>query len=269
MLPSASRVLVDAPHWPEIDLDLRHLDAPNEDETSDWDATGMRVPLAAGGHLSITWPFDVTLRLPGHPIDECVVQPHLTTAAASIAMRRGSQPFHAGAFAVDGAAWGILGAKEAGKSSTLALASQHGATILTDDLLVAEAGVALAGPRCIDLRPEAARALDMGENLGTVGLRERWRVRVGPCPPTVPLAGFIVPSWGADEMSVLPPVTRLEVLFSFSALQGITMNDPAAYLELSSLPMLSWSRPRSWSSARGSFGLLLEHLARSETEEGS
>jgi hypothetical protein len=262
-LHSAAHVLVDAPHWPAVDLEIRHLETPNADESSDWDATGMRVPLAAGGHLSIRWPSAVTLSLPGHPLPECVVQPHLTTAAASIAMRRGLQPFHGGAFEQDGKAWAILGAREAGKSSTLALASRRQATIVTDDLLVTEAAVALAGPRCVDLRPEAAQALDMGTNLGTVGLRERWRVRVGPCPPSLPMGGFILPSWGSDAVDAVPPVVRLQVLFSHSALQGVTMNDPDQYLRLASLPMFAWARPRSWSSAQRSFDLLLKELARS------
>jgi hypothetical protein len=261
-MQSAAHVLVDAPDWPEVDLEVRYLDAPISDASSDWDAVGMRVPLAAGGYLSIVWPLAVTLSLPGHPTPECIVQPHLTTAAASIAMRRGLQPFHAGAFEQDGRAWVILGARESGKSSTLALASREGSPVITDDLLVTEEAVALAGPRCVDLRLEAATALEMGVDLGTVGLRERWRVRVGPCPPRVPLAGFIVPSWGADQLIDLSPVARLQVLFSHSALQGITMNDPDRYLELASLPMLSWARPKSWSSAQRSFDLLRRMLAK-------
>ena len=227
----------------------------------------MRVPLAGGGHLSVVWPFDVTLSLPGRPVAECVVQPHLTTAAASISMRQGQQPLHAGAFQWDNRAWGLLGAKEAGKSSTLALACQRGLGIVTDDLLVASAGTALAGPRCVDLRPEAARALDMGEDLGVVGLRERWRVRVGPCPPALPIGGFILPSWGDDELCPLPPVVRLQSLLSFSALKGITMNDPARYLDLASLPMLSWTRPKSWTTAHRSFDMLLDRLAGSDRKE--
>jgi hypothetical protein len=255
-------VLVDAPAWPQVDLEIRHLDTPNTDETSDWDVTGMRVPLATGGHLSVVWPFGVTLSLLGDPIPECVIQPHLTTAAASIALRRGFQPFHAGAFEQDGRAWVVLGAREAGKSSTLALASRHGSLVVTDDLLVVEEGIACAGPRCVDLRAEAAEALDMGTDLGIVGLRERWRVQMPPCPTTMPVAGFVVPSWGPDAIETLPPVSRLQILFTNSALQGITMNAPDEYLRLASLPMLAWARPKSWSSARRSFDLLRRQLLR-------
>jgi hypothetical protein len=266
-LEAAAHVLVDAPQWPEVDLDIHHLAEPNGDRTSEWDSSGMRVALPTGGVVQIVWPFAVTLSLSGHPIPECVVQPFLTTAAASIALRRGLQPFHAGAFELDGRAWAVLGAKEAGKSSTLALADQRGSAIVTDDLLVVEGDAALSGPRCIDLRAEPAQVLNVGENLGIVGLRERWRVRVGPCPATIPLAGFIVPSWGDDQIDVLPPIARLQVLFSNSALQGVTMNDPDQYLRLASLPMISWVRPKSWLTAHRSFDSLLVNLARSTRKD--
>jgi hypothetical protein len=261
-LRAAAHVLVDAPEWPPVSLDIAYL-APSAGETqSDWDGRGMCVALPTGGLVEIVWPFDVTLSLPGHPIPECVVQPHLTTVAAAISLRRGLQPFHAGAFALNGQAWAVVGSREAGKSSTLALAHMREAAIVTDDLLVIDGGFAFAGPRCIDLRTEAARVLEVGDELGIVGLRERWRVRVGSCAPTMPVAGFILPSWGDDQVSVLPPVRRLQVLFSNSALQGVTMNDPEEYLRLTSLPMISWVRPKSWLTARHSFDLLLRELER-------
>jgi hypothetical protein len=261
-LSAAAHVLVEAPQWPAVSLDIRYLAAAVDDRSSDWDSRGMHVTLPTGGAVQIAWPFDVTLSLQGHPIPECVVQPHLTTAAAAISLRRGFQPFHAGAFEHNGQAWAVVGSRESGKSSTLALAHRLGATVITDDLLVIDRGLALAGPRCIDLRQEAARVLETGEELGIVGLRERWRVRVGACAPGTAVAGFIVPTWGDDEVSVLPPVRRLQVLFSNSALQGVTMNEPDEYLRLTSLPMVSWVRPKSWLSAHRSFDVLLHELDR-------
>jgi hypothetical protein len=266
-LSAAAHVLVDAPQWPAVSLHIRPLAAAVDDLASEWDSHGMQVLLPTGGLVEIVWPFAVTLSLPGRPIPECVVQPHLTTAAAAISLRRGLQPFHAGAFERHGKAWAIVGSRESGKSSTLALAHLQGAAIVTDDLLVIDAGFAQAGPRCIDLRTEAARALQAGEELGLVGLRERWRVRVGSCAPAMAVAGFIVPSWGEDEVSVLPPVRRLQVLFSNSALQGVTMNVPDEYLRLTSLPMISWVRPKSWLKARRSFDQLLRELDRLGPQE--
>jgi hypothetical protein len=222
----------------------------------------MHLSLPAGGHLKIEWPRSVQLSVPGHPTPECVVQPFLTTAAASIALHSGHQPFHAGAFSIDGAAWAILGEKEAGKSSTLALAADLGALIVTDDLLVVADGMALAGPRCIDLREETTRVVSGAIPLGTVGLRERWRKYLDSCPPTIPLAGFVLPTWGADGVQLMAPIARLQAIFECSSMRGITMNDPSEYLRLTSLPVVTWSRPRTLSSALRSLKLLIGALER-------
>ena len=255
-------MLVVAPGWPEVELDLRYHYRAETPCLSDWTSEGMHVSLPAGGHLRIDWPRHVELSVPGSPDPECVVQPFLTTAAASIALHAGHQPFHAGALAVDGAAWAILGEKEAGKSSTLALAARMGAVVLTDDLLVVADGLAMAGPRCVDLREEPAAFIGGAKPLGEVGLRERWRLYLDPCPAAIPLAGFVVPSWGADAVEPMPPVTSLQTIFEGSSLQGVTMNDPGEYLRLASLPTVAWSRPRELSSASRSIELLLAALAR-------
>jgi hypothetical protein len=227
---------------------------------NEWDDRGMRLPLPAGGYLDITWPAHVDISLPGDPTAECLIQPHLSTAAGAIAMRSGQQPFHAGAFIYEGRTWGILGERNAGKSSTLAVASEMGLPVLTDDLLVIDNGIALAGPRCIDLRVGAAEALGIGVNLGTIGLRERWRVYLGHCPLEAPVGGWILPQWGEPEIRKMPPTGRFQTLLAHSFLQGITMNDPAQYLALSSLPLLSWERPKNWDLAEQTFLDLLERI---------
>jgi hypothetical protein len=262
-LTTAAHVLVPATSdhaLPEADITVNfHCDPPADQSTS-WNDTGMHVPLVAGGQLRIQWPYRVQLGLAAQPLPECVVQPHLTTAAAAIQLRRGMQPFHAGGVITGGGVWGVLGAKEAGKSSAMALASLRDIEIVTDDLLVVTDGAAYAGPRCIDLRPEAARELGIGTGLGVVGLRERWRVYTSPCAMLTPMAGFVVPEWGADDLRPLSPVERLQTLFAHSALLGITMNDPDQYLSLAALPMFAWSRPKDWATADTSFDLLLKQL---------
>jgi hypothetical protein len=245
-----------------VELDVRYDYRSDAACPSDWTPEGMQVSLPAGGQLRIDWPHRVELSVPDSPEAECVVQPFLTTAAASIALHGGHQPFHAGALGIDGAAWAILGDKEAGKSSTLALAARMGVPVITDDLLVVADGLALAGPRCLDLREEPAAFIGGTKPLGMVGLRERWRLYLDPCPPATPLAGFVVPTWGTDAVELLAPVARLETIFESSSLQGITMNDPGEYLWLASLPTVEWSRPRDLSSASRSLELLLAALAR-------
>jgi hypothetical protein len=257
----ADQVMVAAPHWPCVGLSV-HYDV-NDDQPvdSEWDERGMRVPLQAGGYLKISWPAEVDLTLRSTPAPECLIQPHMSTAAAALAMRHGRQPFHAGAFIVNGEAWGVLGAANAGKSTTLALAQARGLPVLTDDLLVVDNGAAYAGPRCIDLRPEAAEVLGMGTDLGIVGLRERWRVYLDECAPQAPVRGWIVPKWGNTELTPVRPGDRLPTLLAHSALQGITMNNPDQYLALASLPTIVWARPQDWSAVGPSLDRLLDEIA--------
>ena len=60
---------------------------------------------------------------------EGVLTPHLSSAASTIAIWLGREPFHAGAFAHRGGAWGVaLGEKGSGKTSTLAVLHLLGLT---------------------------------------------------------------------------------------------------------------------------------------------
>src|SRR5262249_6109268 len=133
--------------------------------------------------------------------DGDLVHPYLAPAAAVAARWAGRESFHAGAVVVDGGAWGVLGDKETGKSSTLAWLALQGHEILMDDLLVLDGDDALAGPRCIDLREEPAARLGAGEPLGFVGLRERWRLTLDQVPARVPLHGWVTLAWG-DRVEV-------------------------------------------------------------------
>lgn len=256
----AASVLQVARDWQRIDLNITNLAAPCGHESSDWSDSGMRVALAGGGRLEIEWPSRVHLSLVGHPEPQCVIQPHLTTAAAALAIHRGEQPFHAGAFVIDGEAWGIIGGRGAGKSSTLVLASLRGLTVVTDDLLVVRNGKALAGARCVDLREEAARRLGTGRDLGIVGRRERWRVQLGSCPLELPLAGWILPEWGDDCLEPIRPVARFQALVSAAAIKGLPLNNPELYLNLATLPAFRWARPHGWSTALQSFEQLIDFV---------
>jgi hypothetical protein len=257
----AQRVLLTAPEWPAVDLEIGTNVTVDQPVDDDWDDRGMRVPLPTGGYLEVTWPATVALSLRSNPTPECLIQPHLSTAAGAIAFRSGSQPFHAGAFLVDGGAWGVLGARNAGKSSALGMLHQRGLPILTDDLLVVGDGEAFAGPRCIDLRSEAAEELATGIDLGIVGRRERWRVYLDECRRTAPMRGWVLPRWGPDDVSLVRPAQRLPSLVEHSFFQGITMNDPDQYLALASLPMIVWTRPKDWSLGGRSLDHLLDQIA--------
>jgi hypothetical protein len=259
---TASHVLVEASDWPAVELDLRlDLDPEIDSRGGHWNSEGTYMALTAGGLLEIKWPYSINLTLPTSPAPEFVVQPFLATAASCVAVHTGKQAFHAGAIVVDGGAWAIFGDKGAGKSTTLGRLHQMGVGILTDDVLICDGLDALAGPRCIDLRVEPAQYLNMGEDFGIVGLRERWRVYLDASPVRVPLRGWIHLDW-ADENAVrsVPVVERLPLLYQNQSLR-LPVHDPAAFMAFASLPTYQWSRQRSWEQLDGAIDLLLRTLA--------
>ena len=219
--------------------------------------------LPAGGLLQITWPHAVSLTLPTCPAPEFVVQPHLATAASCIAVRTGRQAFHAGAVVINGGAWAILGTKGAGKSTVLGRLHQMGFSILTDDVLICDGSEAVAGPRCVDLRVSSAQHLGIGRDCGVVGLRERWRVYLPPCPTRVPLHGWIQLEWSTIEaVNAIPVRDRLPLIYQNQSLR-LPAHDPLAFMELCTLPIYRWSRVRAWDQLDRSIELLLRTLNES------
>src|SRR4051812_5487406 len=83
-----------------------------------------------------------------------ILHPFLAPAAAVFAHWAGRLSFHAGAFVSNGGVWGVVGPREAGKSSVLAWLALNGHEVFTDDVLVLEGRTAFSGPRAIDLRQE-------------------------------------------------------------------------------------------------------------------
>jgi hypothetical protein len=242
---AAGHVLVEATEWAPVTLDLR-LNTKPEIQDGYWSPKGTYIPLASGGLVEISWPHSVRLTVPTNPKPEFVIQPHLATAAACMAVHTGRQAFHAGAVIINGGAWAIFGAKEAGKSSTLGRLHQMGIGVLTDDVLVCDGLDALVGPRCIDLRIGPAKRLAIGQDFGVVGLRERWRVYLPSCPNSVPLHGWVLLDWAdEDRITPLAATDRLSLLDRNQALQ-LPAHDAAAFLQLSALPAYRWSRRKSW-----------------------
>lgn len=190
-------------------------------------------------------PLEVRLRLDGRYDDEEILHPFLAMTAAISNWWQGRHVLHAGAFVVDGGAWGVLGAKEAGKSSLLAQLSSEGCAVLCDDLLVVDGAVAHAGPACIDLRPGGADRFG-GEPLGVVGVRERIRLRLPQTDTRVPLRGWILPTWGPVLTVASQPVAdRLKaVLSNYALYRG--PRDPVTAMSLASLPVLVLTRPKDW-----------------------
>ncbi len=127
-----------------------------------------------------------------------IVHPIGTLPLSVLAHWRGDVTLHGGAFVRAGGAWGVCGDRSAGKSTTLALVAQRGVPIVADDLLVVQRGEALAGPRCVDLRGDAALRFPTARSLGRVGGRVRHRLPTVAAPARTPLRGLFLLEWSAD-----------------------------------------------------------------------
>lgn len=244
-LRDAGDLLVQAPEqWTEWRIVLAEGSGSPEEFVEDSRA---RIRSAPSGWVDVDRSRRTsTLCLPGRPGPAEIAQPFLGSTAVVAAHWSGRHSFHAGAFVAHGRAWAILGTRGAGKSSLLAALSLRGLAILADDVLVVDEGLqGLAGPRCIDLRHETAAALGVGETLGVVGTRERWRMLLSPVDAEVPLGGWIYLDWGEPDIRRVPAQERVEALFANLALRAES-RDPvvlARLMELFALPMLCVRRP--------------------------
>jgi hypothetical protein len=219
--------------------------------------------LLTGGWVGIDRsPGRAVYHLPARVDDGALLHPYLAPVALIAARWLGRESFHAGAFVADGGVWALLGDKEAGKSTALAWLAAHGHPVVCDDALVLDELTALAGPRSIDLRAESARRLGIGEPLGTVGARERWRLPLDPVPAELPFRGWVSLEWG-DEVAVEPlrGAARLPALIPHRGVR-IEPPRPAALIEYAALAHLVLRRPRGWESLGEGVERLLEAIAR-------
>ena len=231
--------------WNEVTVIRRRGDATASVAVSDEAAT---FPLVDGGTLTLHRRDPTAEFVTPHPLDdEELIHPYLAPVGAVFARWAGRESLHAGAFTANGRAWGVLGSREAGKSTLLAALHAAGHGIVTDDVLVIDDGQALAGPRAIDLRAGAAEAVGLDEEADPVRQRTRWRVRLPPIVPELPLAGWIVLDWGADvELRLLPLAERFGPLAAQRSAR-LPGEDPLGLLDLIRLPVWQLRRPREWS----------------------
>ena len=259
-LGGARLPLVESPAgWPPVAVDVRVQ--PNAEPQVEWSPQRARHPLLGGHQIEIRRePLAVDLVLARPTAPECVIAPHLTSAASTIAIWMGRPAIHGGAFLHEGGAWVLLGDKGHGKSTTLGWLAQAGVPIVTDDLVVCDGDNVLAGPRCVDLRLEPARELNTGRELGVVGTRERWRVDLPSCPPTAPLRGWIFLEWGSGiAVQRLSPVERMTRLARHRAI-AVPWDDPVTLLDLAARPAFVWTRPKGWRNIEPSIATLLAQI---------
>jgi hypothetical protein len=192
--------------------------------------------------------------------DAAIVHPYLAFPAAVATHWLGRLAIHGGAFAHAGRAWGLLGDKGAGKSSTLGWLMHSGHDILSDDLLAVDGRTLFPGPRSIDVQGDAAERFG-GERVEGMGARERWRLNPGVPEPVLQLAGFVHLEWG-DRVSIEPLDTaeRLTGLFRHSVLRAGAAEAPA-YVDLATLPAWRFVRPPGLDGLDEANGQLLDALA--------
>jgi hypothetical protein len=252
-----------APGWETIELRARVARTDEDLSRIRPDRVNVILPVPLGGEIVIERPPLVAeVRRPDRlPRDEELLHPYLAYVAGMTAWWIPRECVHAGAFVVDGGVWGVVGARGAGKSSTLGWLAAEGYEIVCDDLMVIRDGRVTAGPRFVDLRGETAELLGAGTPLGKVGARERWRLEVGPIPPELPLRGWVFLDW-SPEIEVKPalPTQRLQTIKNNVALWG-NPTDPSGLLELASLPAWQLRRPRDWESFGEAARRLLDAIA--------
>lgn len=211
-----------------------------------------RVSLGAKGASSfevVRNPASIAFDFPETPSADAVLHPLGTIPMSVLARWRGDATLHGGAFAIEHTAWGLAGQREAGKSTTLALLSELGYTILADDLLAIQDGFVWSGPSCVDLRPQAAAKFPGARDLGIVGGRRRYRLSTPSAPARLPLRGFFFLEWHEEPRVTISPLPVDEKLRWLYALEYIGLMGPAPplqILDLAALPAWRVARPRGW-----------------------
>jgi len=233
--------------WPHLEVKRRR--GPGGTEPEWLTETGARLNLQNGGEIELERDRErVTFVLPRPVRTAELIHPLLAPVGAVMAYWLGRESFHAGGFVAGGKTWAILGDRGSGKSTTMARLALAGVPVVGDDLLVVEGRTAFAGPRAVDLRADAAAHLGVGEGLGVVGARERWRLALDGVPSETTLAGWIFLGWGPRvELVTVPGSERLVRL---TGGRGINLppREPEALLDLATLPGWELRRPKGWRS---------------------
>jgi len=212
----------------EIAVDDEHASYP-------WGADGAVIARRAEGTITVVAPERVS--------GDELVHPLLAWSASAFARWLGREAFHAGGLLIGDGVWGVTGDRGAGKSTLLAAAARAGIGVMADDLLVMRGTTTFAGPRCVDLRSEAADYLGDGRAVQTRG-RERHRVDLAPVVAEASLQGWILLAWA--DAAELVPVRPAEALLRIGAQRMMQLGTagPERMLDQVALPVLELRRPR-------------------------
>jgi len=219
------------------------------------------IPTSPNGYMTVSRTEATTVVRVRSLSHHALPHPYLGSTAVLTSPWLGRTSMHAGAFVVDGRVWGVLAGRDGGKSSTLAWFAVNDIAVFADDVLVLSRERAFAAPRVIDLRAGAAEHFGVGVNIGVVGARERWRVRLAPVPGELPMAGWVAIEWGDRvEVSMVGAAERGARLSEGKALLR-PERDPLLWLSVISLPMIRLSRPKDWGKIGSAMAILLDAIA--------
>jgi hypothetical protein len=206
-------------------------------------------------------PLSILFDLPEPPIPDALVHPLGTIPLSILARWRGDITLHAGGFANAGGAWAIVGKREVGKSTMLAMLASRGLTLVSDDLVTILDGGVWPGPGCVDLRSAAAAHFPEARDLGMLGGRRRFRLSSPPAAARLPLKGIFVLGWHEDKQVAAEPIGtegRLALLYGAEYIGLVGPADPAKILELLEVPAWSIRRPRDWNATDDAVDAILE-----------
>jgi hypothetical protein len=230
--------------WPDVHVDRGLVERQPSRTRVDADAAEVR--LVDGGALLLDRVASRATVLTSAPLsDDDLVHPYLAPVASYFAGWLGRHALHAGGVCIDGTAFAVVGAKEAGKTTTLAFLATQGCDVLADDMLVIDDGRALAGPRALDLRPDAVSELGLdGRTRENHARGRRARLELGPVAHEVPLGGLLFLEWGESvALTPLRPSERLQRIAA--ATSPRRPRGERAPVDLARFPAWELRRPRT------------------------
>ncbi len=236
------RYLNPAPqHWPALTVSVGTERSRRPGWREAFSGAGWAVDVQPGGE-AVSW---TGRNLPDR---DSLVHPLLALAACAVALERGGDCLHAGAVLTPDGVIAVLAPSGGGKTSTMAwLALREGLDVFTDDHLNVRDGLAHAGPRCLDLRADAAAHLGLTHRSRQVRGDGRHRFEMStPRVLHAPVIRTVVLEWGPEvSATAVPARERLGIVATHRTAQPVDGN-LAVPLALAALPMTRLARPQTF-----------------------